>query len=164
MRLRGIIFLSLIYIILIYPLSARAQVPTPAEIHWAVTVEEARQFIDEYKARFVKMDLDAFMELFSKDAVENKMIPYSDIREAYRSTIAHSKSIIYNLKIYSIQTYTRSAFVMGRYEIIQTLKKGGKERIFRGDIQWSIVRENSSLKIGEINYDGLVKSLKSPPP
>ena len=138
MRLRGIIFLSLIVIILMYPLSARAQVATPAEIHWVVTVEEVRQFIDEYKARFVKMDLDAFMELFAKDAVENKMIHYSDIREAYRSTVAHSKSIIYNLKIYSIQTYTRSAFVMGQYEIIQTLKKGGKERVFRGEFNGTL--------------------------
>jgi hypothetical protein len=98
------------------------------------------------------MDLDACMELFSKDAVENKMISYSDIREAYRSTIAHSKSIIYKLKIYSIQTYARSAFVMDYYEIVQTLKKGGKERIFRGDIQWNIIQENSSLKIREVNY------------
>jgi hypothetical protein len=152
MKHQNIIFLFFIYFILIYPLSARAQVPTPSEIPRTVTMEEVRQFIDEYKARFMKMGLDAFMELFSKEAVENQVIPYSDIREAYRNTIAHSKSIIYNLKIYSIQTYTQSALVLGRYEIIQTLKKGGKERVFRGDIQWHIVRENSSLRIREINY------------
>jgi len=152
MRLLKIIFILFLFFISIFPLSTKAQVPPTPEVPKAVTVEEAGQFVDEYKVRFMKMDLDAFMDLFSKEAVENRMLPYADIREAYRRTIAHSKSIIYNLKIYSIQTYTRSAFVRGRYEIIQSLKKGGRERAFQGDIQWEIFRENGSLKIREINY------------
>jgi hypothetical protein len=144
-----VFFLSLIFIIPFYTI---AQVPPPPESPKPIPVEEVQKFIVEYKVRFMKMDLDAFMDLFSKEAVENRMLPYADIREAYRRTIAHSKSIIYNLKIYSIQTYTRSAFVRGRYEIIQSLKKGGRERAFQGDIQWEIFRENGSLKIREINY------------
>jgi len=152
MRLLKIIFILFLFFISIFPLSTKAQVPPTPEVPKAVTVEEAGQFVDEYKVRFMKMDLDAFMDLFSKEAVENRMLPYADIREAYRRTIAHSKSIIYNLKIYSIQTYTRSAFVRGRYEIIQTFKSGGRERAFKGEIQWDLVRENGSLKIREINY------------
>jgi hypothetical protein len=114
-------------------------------------MEETRQFIDEYIARFMKLDLEPFMELFSKRAVENKMLPYADIRDAYQKTIAGSRSIGYRLKIYSIQTYTRSAFVRGRYEIVQILKKGGKT-VLKGDIQWDLIRENGSLKIREVNY------------
>jgi hypothetical protein len=83
--------------------------------------------------------------------VENRMIPYADIREAYRMTVDGSRSIVYNLKIYSIQTYTESAYVRGRYEIIQTLKRG-RTRVLRGDIQWDLVREDGSLKIREVNY------------
>ena len=125
--------LVLLFLIITMPLSIGAQAPSLTESPPAVKVEEVRQFIDEYKGRFVKMEVDAFMALFSRDATENRMLPYADIQEAYRRTIAHSKSIIYNLKIYSI-------------------KKGGRERAFQGDIQWEIFRENGSLKIREINY------------
>jgi len=152
MRLLKIIFILFLFFISIFPLSTKAQVPPTPEVPKAVSVEEVRQFIDEYKGHFVKMEVDAFMALFSRDATENRMLPYADIREAYRRTIAHSKSIIYNLKIYSIQTYTRSSLVRGQYEIIQSLKKGGKERVFKGDIQWEIILENGSLKIREVNY------------
>ena len=125
--------------------------PSP-EIPQAVTVEEARQFIDEYTAQFMRMDLDALMAVFSKNAVENRMLPYADIRGAYRRTFANSNSIIYHMKIYTVQTYTRSALVRGRYEIIQSFKKKNKKKVFHGDIQWGLVRENGSLKIREINY------------
>ena len=152
MSLKKITLIFFLFLISIFPLSIMAQVPPPPEIPQPVTIEEVRQFIDEYKTRFMKMDLDAFMALFSKEAVENRMLPYADIRNAYLRTIAHSDSIVYEAKIYSIQTYTRSAFVRGRYEIIQSLKGRGKKRVFRGDIQWNLVRENGSMKIQEINY------------
>ena len=151
MRLHKIIFVFFVSFIFIYPLYARAQVPPPLGIPKAVTVEEARQLIDEYVARFMKLELDPFMELFSKKCVENRMLPYADIREAYRKTIANSLSIVYDLRIYSIQTYPGSAFVKGRYEIIQSFKRG-RARVLRGHIQWGLVREDGSLKIGEVNY------------
>jgi len=153
MRLQAIIFVFFISLILIFPLSTKAQGPAPPEIPQALTVEEVRQFIDEYAALFMKMELDKFMALFSKEAVENRMLPYADIREAYRKTIVNSKSIVYHARIFTVQTYTRSAFVRGRYEIVQTLKKGVK-RSFHGYIQWNLVRENGSLKIREVNYGG----------
>ena len=151
MKFHKILFVFFISFILICPLSAGAQVPPPPEIQKAVTMEEARQFIDEYVARFMKLDLDPYMELFSEKAVENRMLPYSDIREAYRMTIAGSRSIVYAVDIYSIQTYLQSAFVTGRYQIIQAFKKRGKTTL-EGDIQWNLIRENGSLKIREIDY------------
>ena len=151
MRLHKMIFVFFVSFISICPLYTRAQVPPPLEIPKAVTVEEARQLIDEYVARFMKLELDPFMELFSKKGVENRMLPYADIREAYRKTIAGSRSIGYSLKIYSIQTYPGSAFVRGRYEIVQAFRKGGRA-VFKGDIQWSLIQENGSLKIREIDY------------
>lgn len=151
MRLPKTISIILISFISLYSLSAEAQFLTPTEIPRTVTMEEARQFIDEYVVRFTKLDLEAFMALFSKEATENRALPYADIREAYRKTVANTQSITYNLKIISIQAYAKSAFVSGRYEIIQALKSG-KERVFRGSIQWDIVRENGSLKVREVNY------------
>jgi hypothetical protein len=151
MRLYKIIFVFFISIILIPPFSVKAQVPPSREIQRTEIMEEARQFIHEYTVRFMKLDLDPFMELFSKNAVENRMLPYADIREAYRKTIEGSRSIVYNLDIDSIQTYTRSVLVMGRFKIIQTFKIGG-ETVLSGDIRWDLIREDGSLKIREVNY------------
>jgi len=151
MRPYKIIFISLIYFIVMNPLSVKAQVPPPYEIQKAITMEEARQFVDEYSTRFMKLELDPFMDLFSKRAVENRMLPYADIRRAYQKTIAGSRSIMYQLKIYTIQTSLQSALVRGRYEIVQAFKKGG-ETAFKGDIQWDLIRENGVLKIREVDY------------
>ncbi len=151
MRPYKIIFISLIYFIVMNPLSVKAQVPPPYEIQKAITMEEARQFIDEYSARFMKLELDPFMDLFSKRAVENRMLPYADIRRAYQKTIAGSRSIMYQLKIYTIQTSLQSALVRGHYEIVQAFKRGG-DTAFKGDIQWDLIRENGVLKIREVDY------------
>lgn len=152
MRLPKIPCIYFIFFILIIPLSTIAQVSTPTEVPKVIPVEEVQKFVAEYKARFMKLDLDAFISLFSKGATENRMIPYEDIREAYHRTITYSRSIIYDLEIYQIQTYTQTAYVTGYYKIIQTFKSGGKKRVLQGDIQWELVQENGSLKIKEVNY------------
>ncbi len=151
MRLHKVIFVFFLSFISVYPLFAKAQVPQALEVSKVVTREEVRQFIDDYVTQFMKLDLDPFMGFFSKTGVENRMLPYEDIREAYRKTIVGSLSIVYNVEIYSIQTYTRSAYVTGRYEIIQN-PKIGRKIVFGGSIQWYLVRENGSLKIREVNY------------
>ena len=148
--MRMIIFIFFLFLISMFSLSIKAQVPI--EAHQTVTEEEVNRFFDEYKARFMKMDIDAFVELFSNEAVENRTVPYADIREAYQKTFANSNSIVYNLEIYSIQTYQKSAFVRGRYELIQSIKGSKKKKVFQGDIQWELIRENGSLRIREINY------------
>ncbi len=86
-----------------------------------------------------------------REAVENRMLPYGDIQEAFRKTIVSSKSIVYKLRIYSIHTYSDGAAVTGHYEIFQSFKRAGKRHL-EGDIQWDLVLQNGSLKIREVNY------------
>jgi len=150
--MRTIALVIFLFLISLFPISTRAQTPVSPEIPQAVTEEEVNRFFDEYTARYMRMDLDAFMNLFSQEAVENRMRPYADISEGYRKTFANSDSIVYNLEIYSIQTYQKSAFVRGRYELIQSFKGTKKKGVFEGDIQWELIREDGSLKIKEINY------------
>ena len=152
MRLKKSAFVYLILLVSIFPLSLYAQVPVSSETPQTITEEEARKFLDEYIVRYNRMDIDAFMTLFSKEATENRMFPYADIYEIYRKNFSNSTSLSYNLKIYFIQPYTRSAFVSGRYEVVQSLKPKGQQNIFRGNIQWHLVREEGSLKIMEIDY------------
>jgi len=141
-----------LFLVSLFPLSTKAQAPVPPKIYQPVTEEEVHRFMDEYKVRLMRMDLDAFMDLFSKEAVENRMLPYADIREAYQKTFANSNSIVYHLEVYSIQAYQKSAFVSGRYELIQSIKGSKKKKVFRGTIQWDLIQEDGSLKIKEINY------------
>ena len=145
-------FVYLILLVLVFSLSLYAQCPVTTKTPQAITEEEARKFLDEYIARYNRMDVDAFMALFSKEATENRMIPYADIYEVYRMHFFNSISLSHNLQIYFIQPYARSVFVSGRYEVVQSLKPKGQQNIFRGNIQWKLVREEGSLKIMEINY------------
>jgi ketosteroid isomerase-like protein len=128
-----------------------AQVPSGSAIPETITEEEIRQFVEDYVKRFMKLNLEAYMDLFSEEAVENRALPYADIREAYRKTIQGSHSIQFDVKIYIIQTYAESAFASGRYQITQILK-GGRVKTFKGNIQWLLTCRGKSLKIREINY------------
>ena len=143
--MRTAFFVILLLSVLMVPFSAKAQ-------NQPVTVEEVHQFMNEYKDRYVNMNYEGFMDLFSKEAVENRMYPYADIREAYRKVFDISNAIQYNLEIYTIQVSQESAFVSGRYELVQSFKGSKKSKVFRGNIQWNLNRENGVLKIREINY------------
>jgi hypothetical protein len=131
----------------ITPLFAQVQ-----HVPQAVTEEEVRVFLNEYTDVYMKMDLDRFINLFSKDAVENRMYAYDDIYQGYKKQFRVSKTLKYQLFIFSINAYARSAYVSGRYIMNQTLKGWGRSKVYKGDIQFGLVRENGSLKIREINY------------
>jgi hypothetical protein len=152
MRFEKITFIFLMSFFLMCPLELRAQVPPAFETPPAVTEAEARKFIDEYIAQYTKMDIDAFMNFFSKEATENRMLNYPDIRKIYRGTFDNSDFLHYSFEIYSVQTYAQGARVTGRYEVIQALKGKSIKKVFRGDIQWDLMREDGSLRIRELNY------------
>ena len=152
MRLKEAVFVYAISLVSIFPLSLYAQAPAPSETSQAITEQEARKFLDEYIAQYRRMDVDAFMALFSKEAIENRMIPYADIYEIYRKNFSNSNSLSYNLRVYFVQPYAGNAFVSGRYELVQSLKPKGQQNVFRGNIQWGLVREDGSLKIIKIDY------------
>jgi hypothetical protein len=42
--------------------------------------------------------------------------------------------------------------VKGRYEVEQILGMNGEKKIWKGRIQWMLVKENGVLKIISINY------------
>lgn len=129
----------------------RPQVPLGLGASGGVTEEEVRRFIDEYVNRFIQLDLEAFMALFSERAVENRALPYADIHQAYQKTIQVSRSIQYEVRILTLQTFPESAFVSGRYRLMQAFRRGGA-REFQGNIQWLLIRPDRELKIREINY------------
>ena len=156
MRFGKTAWICLWVLMLVIPVAARAQTPAgtqaPAPAAEVIPEAEIRQTIDQYIDRFKAMDLDLFMDVFSKRAVENRMFPYADMREAYDRTFRNSNQILYFLNILGIQSYTNSAFVNGYYEIIQTTKPDNEFKIYKGNIQWELVREEGGLKILRLNH------------
>jgi hypothetical protein len=138
---------------LLLPPSLWAQVPPSYEgILPAIMEGEVRKFLDEYMSRYMKKDINVFMSFFSKGAIENRLLLYGNIYEIYQKTFDNSDALQYHLEVYSIQIFGQSAYVSGRYKVIQTLKEKSRNKIFQGNIQWYLIRENGSLKIMEMNY------------
>jgi hypothetical protein len=152
MGIKKISFVFLIALFLVGPPSLQAQVPPAFETPPVITETEARRFIDEYVDQYIKMDIDAFMTLFSRGAIENRMLTYADIREIYRMTFDNSESLKYDLEVSTIQIYKEGAAVVGQYEVIQALKGSPYKKVYKGNIQWELIREDGVLKIKEINY------------
>jgi hypothetical protein len=142
----------LVVLLSISPLSLEAQVASQPEPSQPLTKKEVKKFLNDYINLYMKMDFDGFMALFSKGAVENRMYPYGFIYEGYRNNFEVSKSFQYKLTIWSMKTHDQGAFVTGRYVISQTFRKWGKKKVYKGDIQFDLVRESGSLKIRELNY------------
>ena len=156
MKFGKTVWICLLVLMLVIPLTVRAQTQVPAPAAEVIPEAEIRQAIDQYIDRFKAMDLDLFMEVFSKQVVENRLLPYADMREAYGQTFKNSNQILYFLNILGIQSYTNSAFVNGYYEIIQTTKPDNEFKVYKGNIQWELVREEGGLKILRLNH-GTVK-------
>ena len=151
MRFGKTAWICLLVLMLVIPVAARAQ--TQAAVAPEVIPEgEIRQAIEQYVDRFKAMDLDLFMNVFSKQAIENRMLPYADMREAYDRIFKNTNQILYFLNILGIQSYTNSAFVNGYYEITQTTKPDNEFKIYKGNIQWELAREEGRLKILRLNH------------
>lgn len=152
MRVKRIAFIFLMSLLSMWPSYLGAQVPPAFEDPPTITEIEARRFLDEYINQYMKMDINAFMAFFSKEAIENRMLTYPDIQEVYRRTFENSDSLRYYLEIYSVQIHGDSAAVAGRYEVTQSFKGRIIKKVYIGNIQWDLIRENGSLKIKEVNY------------
>jgi hypothetical protein len=51
-----------------------------------------------------------------------------------------------------VEIYRNAVEVKARYELGQVLRTGGEKKIWKGQIQWMLVKEDGALKIISINY------------
>lgn len=136
-----------------------AQLKEPPAI---VTEEEVRQFLEHYKKKYVRQDIDDFLSLFSPKAVQNGRDGFNEIREIYSDFFHQSHELRYHLedtriKIYqevliSGLFYEHAAVVEARYQVDQTLVKKGEKKVWKGDIRLILVRENGALKILYLDF------------
>ena len=115
------------------------------------TEEEVRRFFANYTERYTRKDLDGFLSLFSPKAVQNSQDGLEGIRKIYGNFLKQSQEIKYYMDDIKIEIYQNGVEVKARYEIIQTSKRGDK-KLWRGDIRWTLVKEDGALKILSLDY------------
>jgi hypothetical protein len=136
----------------LFPVMGKAQTVASAPLMPVIPEADVREVINKYIENFRALNYESLMALFSKGAVENRMLPYNDMAAMYYKMFGETQQLTYDVTIDTVETYTNSAFAAGRDQIVQTLKKDGGMRAYRGKIQWVLVPEAGSLKIFGLNY------------
>ena len=123
--------------------------PPPAE---QISREEVEEFMQRYIRAYTKGDLNTFMALFSRAAVENNSLTYNQIRNAYKETFAE-KINQYKINDMEIRTDSQAATVSGIYNVNRYISSDDRWVRYSGKIVWKLKRENAQLRIISTNYD-----------
>jgi hypothetical protein len=116
------------------------------------TDEEVKRFFAEYVERYNQKDIGRFISLFSSKAIQNQKDGLEGVRRIYDNFFNQSQELRYRLNDTRIEIYQNAVEIKARYEIDQILKKEGEEKIWRGQVQWVLVKEEGVLKITSLNY------------
>jgi curved DNA-binding protein CbpA len=114
--------------------------------------EEVEKFFEDYLRCYTEKDIQSFLCFFSAGAVQNRKENIDEIRKIYTRFFDQSESLLYHLKHPEIEIVPGNAQVKASYEIKQTLKTGDI-RLWKGNIEWALIRENGELKISSIRYE-----------
>lgn len=114
--------------------------------------EEVKQFFVDYLDRYEQKDLQGFMNLFSQKAIQNQKDGFDEIRKIYKNFFDQSQRLHYRMEEVKIEIYQNRAEVKARFQVDQQLKKREVEKIWKGNIQWVLVKEDGVLKIVALNY------------
>lgn len=150
MKIKMIVFIFSLFLIWIFSTFIKATALPPPLI---AKEEEVRKFFLNYVDRYTQRDIDGFLSLFSSKAIQNQKDGIERIKKIYGDFFNKSKELRYQIKEMRIEIYQNGVEVKARYEVDQMPKKGGEERVWRGQIRWRLVRESGALKILSIDYE-----------
>jgi hypothetical protein len=101
---------------------------------------------------YAQNDIDAFLALFSSQAVQNKKDGLDEIKRTYTRFFKRSEELSYRMKDLTFEIYQNGVEARANYELDQVLKRRGEKRAWKGDIRWFLIRENGSLKVLSLEY------------
>ena len=113
--------------------------------------DEVERFFEDYLRCYTQRDIDGFLGFFSLRAIQNRKENIDEIRKTYAQFFNQSESLLYHLKNPKIDIFPNNAQVRASYEIRQLLKTGDT-RVWKGNIEWALIREGGGLKISGIQY------------
>jgi hypothetical protein len=124
-----------------------AKLPSPI-----ATEEEVKKLFNHYVERYNKKDIHGFLSLFSPRAIQNQKDGLEEIRRIYENFFYQSLELRYSVEDMKVEIYQNAVEVKARYEVDQILRIDGEKKIWKGRIQWMLVKEDGALKIISINY------------
>ena len=119
--------------------------------HRVAEEDEVERFFENYLSCYTQRDIDSFLGFFSPRAVQNRKENIDEIRKTYAQFFNQSESLLYHLKNPKIDIFPDNAQVRASYEIRQVLRTGDT-RLWKGNIEWALMREDGKLKIFDIQY------------
>jgi len=127
------------------PVEAKLPPPVAAE-------EEVEKLFDLYVARYNRKDIQGFLSLFSPRAIQNQKDGLEEIRRIYENFFDQSLRLQYSLDDMRVEIYQNAVEVKARYEVNQISRIDGEKKMWKGRIQWMLVKEDGTLKIISLNY------------
>jgi curved DNA-binding protein CbpA len=113
--------------------------------------DEVEKFFEDYLRCYTQRDIDGFLGFFSPRAIQNRKENIDEIRRIYSQFFNHSESLVYHLKNPKIDIFPNNAQVRASYEIRQVLQTGDT-LLWKGNVEWTLTREDGKLKIFSILY------------
>jgi curved DNA-binding protein CbpA len=113
---------------------------------------EVRQFFADYVGRYIRKDVKGFISLFSPKAIQNQKDGFDEIQKIYTNFFDKSQDLQYHMEDTKIEIYQNRVEVKARFKVNQTIKKGGGEKIWKGNIRWILVKEDGILKVITLDY------------
>ncbi len=108
-------------------------------------------FISQYVQSYEAGDINKFMSFYSTSAVENNSLHYDDIRSEYDRNFRNG-SYSYILNNIQLKKDNNHILLTGTYTLKCTEGKFKGEQS-RGNITWTLTRENGTLKIIRADYN-----------
>jgi len=127
--------------------SLAAKLPPPI-----ATEEELKKLFNHYVERYNKKDIHGFLALFSPKAIQNQKDGLEEIRRIYENFFYQSQDLRYSVEDMKAEIYQNAVEVKARYEVDQISRTDGEKKIWKGRIQWMLVKEDGVLKIISLNY------------
>jgi curved DNA-binding protein CbpA len=127
--------------------SLAAKLPPPI-----ATEEEVKKLFNQYVERYNKKDIQGFLSLFSPKAIQNQKDALDGIRRIYENFFYQSQELRYSVEDMKVEIYQNAVEVKARYEVDQMLRTDGERKIWKGLVQWMLVKEDGVLKIISLNY------------
>lgn len=108
-------------------------------------------FLEQYVHAYEEGDIEKFMSLFSKSAMENNRMNYDEIKRAYRKNFENAR-YRYALGNVQFRKNGESVVVDGAYSI-RKFMQNGEEATVRGDIRWVLAKEGGTFRIRKVDYE-----------
>ncbi len=113
--------------------------------------EEVIEFLTRYVNQYIGKNVEGFLFFFSPQAVQNQRSDYNAIKKMYAKFFEESQKLKYRVKPETIEFSPSEAKVRGTY-VMEQETKSGQVKLWRGNIEWTLIREQGALKVRTLQY------------